>query len=120
MLLCTGILLGIATDLHIRQIEDDVEFTITLGKEIIVDGTLERTLYIILGIENLIPLLHRGNLIICERTVIERHKYSQLVTLTMIIVTTRCSALTASTAKMNRTRCAATTPLQRYVFLCNS
>ena len=56
ILLGAGILLGIAADLHIHQVEDDVELAIALGMEIVVDGALKRFLCQVLGIENQVPL----------------------------------------------------------------
>ena len=67
VLIGTSVLLGVAADLHIHQVEDDVEVTIALGQEIVVDGTLKRSFRQVLSIENLIPLLHRGCLVANER-----------------------------------------------------
>ena len=106
----TGILLDIAADLYVFQVEDYAEVAITLVKEIVVYRALERFLRQFLGIEYFVPLLQRGIFIAHERAVVERHQDRQLVSLSMTDVAIRCSALTASTAKLHTLRARRTSP----------
>ena len=87
-----------------------------------MDGPLERWFHKAFNIEYLVPLLQRGILVAQEQAIAESHQYGQLVTLAMIEVAPRRSALAACTMQMTALRPRRTTPtaLRRQAHLCHS
>ena len=90
-----GILLGIAADLHIYQVEDGTELAVALSAEIVADRTSVGALLIVLGIENIVPQRQRSSLVALEIPVGIGHHYHQLVKVTLVEVTTYLFGLAA-------------------------